>query len=95
MNKTTLKGIRKRAGKIKPGVTIGKGLVSAGVLAELDRALEANEIVKIKFLKSSDLSNRDQMIARLVGETRSELVETRGNTVTLFRGRAMPSRKDI
>jgi RNA-binding protein YhbY len=87
MGKTTPKGIRKRAAKIKSDVAIGKGQVTDGVVSEVDKILEAKEIVKIKFLRSSDLSNRDRMIARLVGETRSELVETRGNTVTLFRAR--------
>ena len=87
MDKTTLKGIRKRAAKIKPDVAIGKGQVSDGVISEVDRILEAKEIVKIKFLRSSDLQNKDQMIALLVGETKSKLVETRGNTITLFRAR--------
>jgi putative YhbY family RNA-binding protein len=77
--------IRKRAAKIKPDVAVGKGQVSDGVISEVDRILEAREIAKIKFLRSSNLPDKDRMIARLVEGTRSVLVETRGNTVTLFR----------
>lgn len=79
------KEIRKRAAKIKPDVTVGKSQVTDGVISEVDRILEAREIVKIKFLRSSNLLDKDQMIARLVEGTKSELVETRGNTVTLYR----------
>ena len=87
MDKPNLKEIRKRAAKMKPGMSIGKGQVSDGVLAEVDRVLDADEIVKIKFLRSSDPAKRDEMMAYLVRKTRSELVETRGNTITLFRAR--------
>jgi RNA-binding protein len=88
MDKKILKEVRKRAAKIKPDVAVGKGQVSDGVISEVDRILETREIVKIKFLRSSNLPDKDQMIVRLIEETKSELVETRGNTITLFRANA-------
>ena len=77
---------RKRiAARLKPRLLVGKSDVTPGVIAELDRALESEELVKVRFLRTADISERDRMIARLAKETHSELVETRGNTITLFR----------
>lgn len=79
------KDLRKRASRAKAQVTVGKGQVSEGTVAEVKRILDSEEIVKIKFLRSSDPSKKDQMIAELANTTHSRLVETRGNSATLFR----------
>lgn len=73
---------------IKPHLLIGKSQLTDGFIIELKRILDHEEIVKIKFLRSSDLSQRGQMISRLSKTTQSELVETRGNTITLFKPHA-------
>ncbi len=86
--KPTKRDIKRQATRIKPQLLIGKSQVTEGVLAELERIFEAEEIVKVRFLKSSDLSQRSQMISRLTKESQSELIETRGNTITLFRPHA-------
>ena len=92
MNKKR-KVLRKEAAKLKPSMMIGKSQLSEGVIVELDRILEANEMAKVRFLRSSDPAQRDQMVSRLVRETRAELVETRGNTITLFRARGDTAEK--
>ncbi len=86
--------LKKRASKAKPLLRIGKSGLTKGVLEELDRQLEEKNIVKIKFLRSSNALKREEMTSRLTKETRSELVETRGNTITLFRAEK-DARKDI
>jgi RNA-binding protein YhbY len=88
-----LKESRRTGSTIKPGLLVGKSRVTAGIIAELDRILERDEVVKVKFLRSSGLEDKERMIARLSKETSSKLLEARGNTVTLFRARAKPSGK--
>jgi len=95
MSDTNIKELRRRAARLKPGMTIGKGQVSGGVLAELDMILEASEVAKVKFLRTSDPAQREDMISRLVGETQSKLVETRGNTITLYRARGSKQKRYI
>jgi len=77
--------LRRRASTLKPLIIVGKGGVTDGIIRELDRQLEEKELVKIRFLRSSNTSQIGEMIARLAKETQSELVETRGNTATLYR----------
>ncbi len=77
---------RKRiAARLKPRLLVGKAGVTPGVIEELDRVLESEELVKVRFLRRPPAGETDRMIAQLAKETRSELVETRGNTITLFR----------
>jgi len=95
MSEKSIKELRRKAAMLKPGMTIGKGQVSGGVLAELDRMLEAGEIVKLKFLRTSDPAQREGMVSRLVEETRSRIVETRGNTITLYRARGSKQKRYI
>jgi len=85
--------LRSKASTKKAGLLIGKAQVTKGVIAELDRLLEAEEIVKVRFLRPCRPSEREQMIFRLSKETRSDLIETRGNTATLFRRRGAVSGK--
>ena len=77
--------LRRLASTMRPRLTIGKNRVTEGTIAELRRILDKDEIVKVRFLRSAVKAEREQMISRLAKETRSELIETRGNTITLFR----------
>ncbi len=70
---------------MKPLLLVGRENLNQGVIQELDRLLEAHEIVKVRFLRNSDRSKKGQMISQLAKETLSELVMERGNTASLFR----------
>lgn len=74
---------------LKPVVTVaGKGL-SEGVLAELGRALDDHELIKVK-LAMEDREERKQAIADLCSQTGSELVQTIGKIVLIFREARKP-----
>jgi putative YhbY family RNA-binding protein len=77
--------LKRLASTMRPQLTIGKNQVTEGTIAELRRIMETQEIVKVKFLRSAVKADREQMISRLAKETHSELIETRGSTITLFR----------
>jgi len=85
--------LRTKASTKKAALLIGKAQVTKGVIAELDRLLEAEEVVKVRFLRSCRPPEREHMISRLSKETHSDLIETRGNTATLFRPRGAASGK--
>jgi len=91
---TSRKELKRRTSQEEPSLRIGKSNVTPGIIEELERQLESRELVKVKFLRSSDASKREEMVSRLSKETRSELIEERGNTITLFRARK-GIRKDI
>ena len=72
----------------KPMVLIGKNGVTQGVVEEVSRKLDKNEIVKIKVLKSGlKAAGREEVAEEVSRLTESTLVETRGHTIILFRKR--------
>jgi RNA-binding protein len=75
--------------KLKPVVTVaGKGL-SESVLAELERALNDHELIKVK-LAVGDRANRDETCSAICAATGAELVQQVGNNLLLLRRSAQP-----
>lgn len=75
--------------KLKPVVTIaGKGLTE-GVIAELDRALNDHELIKVKLAVGSREARTE--IARQIGEqSKAEVLQSIGNIILLLRRSATP-----
>jgi RNA-binding protein len=75
--------------KLKPVVTIaGKGLTE-GVIAELDRALNDHELIKVKLAVGSREARTE--IARQISEqSKAEVVQSIGNIILLLRRSATP-----
>ena len=65
-------------------INIGKNGVNESVLGELERQLKNNEIVKVRFTRTI-ASNKDEFLEEIVSETRSELVDVRGNVAVLYK----------
>lgn len=77
---------------LKPVVTIGGNGVSESVLAELERALDDHELIKVK-IAAGEREDRADIIDSLCQHTRSELVQSIGKTALLYRGAAKPNPK--
>lgn len=76
--------LRKMAATMQPVLQIGKGGATAEVVASVDEALEARELIKISVLDNCFEDVRD--IAQVVGErSRSEVVQVIGRKFVLFR----------
>lgn len=70
--------------KLKPVVTVaGKGL-SEGVLAELERALEDHELIKVK-VSVEDRLDRKALSEALCLQTGSELIQNIGKVALIYR----------
>jgi RNA-binding protein len=75
--------------KLHPVVTIaGKGL-SENVLAELNRALNDHELIKIK-LAVGDKAAREAVAQELCAATKSKLVHSIGGVILILRRSAEP-----
>jgi RNA-binding protein len=84
----TKRRVKQRLSGEKPTIWVGKGGVSQELLKEVNKQLDKNEMVKIKVLKAAHENGKTREIAsEIAGETRSSLVEVRGNTFMLYKRR--------
>jgi RNA-binding protein len=84
MNSKQRAFLRKQAATMQPVVQIGKGGATAEVVASVDEALEARELIKVAVLDNCFEDVRS--IAQIVSErSRSEVVQVIGRRFVLFR----------
>ncbi|HEX7368847.1 MAG TPA: ribosome assembly RNA-binding protein YhbY [Rhodanobacteraceae bacterium] len=76
--------LRGLAHPLKPVVLLGGKGVTAGVLKELDQALDTHELIKIR-LSGDDRAARAADLAKLVESSKAETVQTIGHIAVLFR----------
>ncbi len=76
-----LKGI---ANNLNPIFQIGKNGITDNFIKQIDEALEAREIVKIKVLNNSFLDAKD-VASELAEKTNAEFVQSIGNKFVLYR----------
>jgi RNA-binding protein len=77
---------------LHPIVTVSEKGLSEGVHAELERALEDHELIKIK-LAIAEPAVRREVIAELCESHRAELVQSVGKVALLYRAAAKPNPK--
>ncbi|PLY13763.1 MAG: ribosome assembly RNA-binding protein YhbY [Sedimenticola sp.] len=79
--KRHLKGL---AHHLKPVVIVGQHGLSASVLSEIDGALEAHELIKVR-VNAGDRDERKAMIDTICTESESELVQAIGHIAAFYR----------
>lgn len=89
VDKTQQKRFRAIGHQLSPIVTIGGNGFSETVLAELKRALEDHELIKVK-IHAEDREDRNECIKSLVELTESELIQRIGNVALIYRPAAKP-----
>ena len=70
--------------KLKPVVTIADKGLTENVLAELNRALNDHELIKVK-IRSGDQASRDEMIQTLCKKHFAELIQCTGSIALIYR----------
>lgn len=65
-------------------INVGKAGVNDNVIEEIKRQLKANQIVKLRFAKSI-ARNKDDLISNIVENTRSQLIDVRGNVAVIYK----------
>ncbi|MCU0976343.1 MAG: YhbY family RNA-binding protein [Steroidobacteraceae bacterium] len=78
------KHLRRLGHGLDPVVLVGQHGFTPGVAAELDGALGAHELVKVR-ARTGDRDLRDEILSRLAEATRSELVFQVGNVGLFYR----------
>ena len=76
--------LRSLAHNIDPVVYIGKAGVTENVIKEIDQALEARELVKVKIQEGCELAAKD-VANDILPELEAEFVQAIGRKFTLYR----------
>lgn len=76
--------LRRLGHAVQPIVMVGQQGLTPGVAAELDAALTAHELVKVR-ARVGDRCRRDGILAELAARTSAELVQTIGNVGLFYR----------
>jgi len=85
--------LRSIAHHLQPVVHIGKTGVTTNVLAEIDRALEQHELIKVRFLDFKE--DKKVLSQSIAADTRSEMVGMVGHISLFYRQNPDPERHHI
>ena len=89
---TEKKRFRQIGHQLNPVVMLGGQGLSEAVLAEIERALEDHELIKVR-IGGEDREARRAVIDAITGQTRSEAVQIIGKLVLLYRAAKQPHPK--
>lgn len=78
----------------QPIFQIGKGGINDNLVEQLNDALEARELIKIRVLNNSD-DNAKGIAPELAELTKSELIQVIGHNVVLYRKSKKKSRIEL
>lgn len=84
------KALRKKGYSLKPVVMIGQHGLTDAVLAEVDIALNAHELIKIR-IRGADKNKRAEQCAQIEHQLNSEVVHQIGGITVLYRPAPVPS----
>ena len=76
---------------LDPIVQIGKGGVNENVIKQVDEALEARELIKVRVLTNNEDSQKE-IAPEIAEEVQSQLVQTVGRNFLLYR---KSTKKDV
>jgi RNA-binding protein len=85
--------LRRLAHHLKPVVQIGKQGLTGPVQASLDEALNAHELIKVKFMDFRD--QKRELTEELAAASGSTLVGMIGNIAILYRQQLNPEKRKI
>ena len=78
------KALKAKAHKLDPVVHVGAKGITDEVVAEIDRALQAHELIKVR-AASLDRHAREEAFDRIVEKTGADAVQHIGKVFVLFR----------
>ena len=85
--------LRSQAHHLEPVVLIGKNGISDGTVEAVNKALEARELIKIKFREFKD--NKQSISDEIATSANCQVVGMIGHTVILFRQISDPEKQNI
>ncbi|MGB3366694.1 MAG: ribosome assembly RNA-binding protein YhbY [Acidaminobacteraceae bacterium] len=85
--------LKAKANTLKPLTQLGKEGISDKFIAELNRALDSHELIKVSVLESNDMTAKDACI-EVCEKTRSEFVQAIGKKFVIYREARDMKRED-
>ena len=85
--------LRSQAHHLEPVVLIGKNGVSMGTIEAVNKALNARELIKIKFRDFKD--NKQSISYKIAASVNCHVAGMVGHTVILFRQNPDPEKQNI
>ncbi|CAI6283701.1 RNA-binding protein [Bacillus subtilis] len=76
--------LRSKAHHLTPIFQVGKGGVNDNMIKQITEALEARELIKVSVLQNCE-EDKNDVAEALVKGSRSQLVQTIGNTIVLYK----------
>ncbi|WP_350342523.1 ribosome assembly RNA-binding protein YhbY [Proteinivorax tanatarense] len=76
--------LRSKANTIDPILQIGKNEISENLIEQINDALEARELIKIKVLKNC-LQDKKELADEISQQTNSYVVQILGSIITLYK----------
>ena len=78
------KALRKKGYSLKPVVMIGQHGLTDAVLAEVDIALNAHELIKVR-IRGADKNKRTEQFTKIEHQLNAEVVHQIGGITVLYR----------
>ena len=82
--------LKARAHALEPVVKVGQGGLTDAVMAEIDRALTAHELIKVR-AGGSDRASRSALLDAITARTDAASVQSVGKVLVLWRPRPDPA----
>ena len=86
LNSSERKALKARAHKLEPVVLIGNKGVTEDVVKEVDRALKAHELIKVR-APGLEREAREEAMQTLCARTGAESVQAIGKVLVIYRKR--------
>ncbi len=83
-----IKSLKTQAHALKPVVWLGQQGLTDAVMAEVEVALSAHELIKIK-IPGQDREARKAAVADIAARSKAELIQIVGHVATLYRKRPL------
>ena len=95
LNSQQAKYLRGLAHALKPSVLVGKNGITEDVVAAVEAALEAHELIKVKFIDAKGKEEKQAMSDEVCRAARCCRAGLIGHTAILYRPAAKPSKRRI
>ena len=89
------KYLRGLAHKLNPSALIGQKGVTPALLEEIEQALDASELIKVKFVDFKEKDQKTELLENIVSSTRSHLAGMVGHVAILYRQNADVEKRSI
>ena len=76
--------LKAQAHSLKPVVLLGQKGLTDNVISEINLALDAHELIKVK-VAAEDKADRKTLVAEIVAKTSAELINIIGHIAILYR----------